>query len=129
MEVTMKKIITLVGFAMLLASPAFGQAADGGATTLSGQANVGRCDVNACGGYGSGNIIFPNNPSAAAAAGASSTMFLGAPSGAPSGAAGAFAYEPKPAPSTGQECAQRFKSYDPRSGTYLGRDGYRHACP
>jgi len=121
----MKKIMMITGFAMLLASPAFGQAADGGTTTLSGQANVGRCDINGCSGYGSGNIIFPNNPSAAAAAGAYGTMSLGAPSGA----AGAFAYEPKPAPSTGQECAQRFKSYDPRGGTYLGRDGYRHSCP
>lgn len=26
-------------------------------------------------------------------------------------------------------CMQRFRSYDPRSGTYLGNDGYRHACP
>jgi hypothetical protein len=26
-------------------------------------------------------------------------------------------------------CAQRFRSYDPQSGTYLGRDGRRHACP
>jgi hypothetical protein len=26
-------------------------------------------------------------------------------------------------------CARRFRSYDPRSGTYLGRDGYRHPCP
>lgn len=26
-------------------------------------------------------------------------------------------------------CMSRFKSYDPRSGTYLGYDGYRHACP
>lgn len=26
-------------------------------------------------------------------------------------------------------CAQRFRSYDPRSGTYLGYDGRRHACP
>jgi hypothetical protein len=26
-------------------------------------------------------------------------------------------------------CAQRFSSYDPRSGTYLGRDGRRHRCP
>jgi hypothetical protein len=28
-----------------------------------------------------------------------------------------------------QYCASRFRSYDPRSGTYLGYDGYRHACP
>jgi BA14K-like protein len=26
-------------------------------------------------------------------------------------------------------CAQRFRSYDPASGTYLGYDGIRHACP
>lgn len=26
-------------------------------------------------------------------------------------------------------CMQRFKSYDPRSGTYLGYDGLRHPCP
>ena len=28
-----------------------------------------------------------------------------------------------------QYCVQRFRSYDPRSGTYLGYDGYRHRCP
>ncbi len=26
-------------------------------------------------------------------------------------------------------CAQRFRSYDPASGTYLGFDGVRHPCP
>jgi BA14K-like protein len=26
-------------------------------------------------------------------------------------------------------CAQRFRSYDPASGTYLGVDGLRHPCP
>lgn len=26
-------------------------------------------------------------------------------------------------------CSQRFKSYDLRSGTYLGYDGDRHSCP
>jgi hypothetical protein len=26
-------------------------------------------------------------------------------------------------------CAQRYKSYDPASGTYLGVDGLRHPCP
>ena len=26
-------------------------------------------------------------------------------------------------------CSQRFRSYDPASGTYLGYDGYRHSCP
>jgi hypothetical protein len=26
-------------------------------------------------------------------------------------------------------CAQRYQSYDPASGTYLGYDGLRHPCP
>jgi hypothetical protein len=26
-------------------------------------------------------------------------------------------------------CMQRFRSYDPRSGTFLGNDGQRHPCP
>ena len=26
-------------------------------------------------------------------------------------------------------CAQRYRSYDPASGTYLGFDGLRHSCP
>ena len=26
-------------------------------------------------------------------------------------------------------CMQRFRSYDPASGTYLGYDGQRHPCP
>lgn len=26
-------------------------------------------------------------------------------------------------------CLQTYRSYDPRSGTYLGNDGYRHPCP
>jgi hypothetical protein len=28
-----------------------------------------------------------------------------------------------------QYCMQRFKSYDPARGTYLGYDGVRHPCP
>ena len=26
-------------------------------------------------------------------------------------------------------CTQRFRSYDPQSGTYMGNDGARHPCP
>jgi hypothetical protein len=26
-------------------------------------------------------------------------------------------------------CAQRFHSFDPATGTYIGRDGARHPCP
>jgi BA14K-like protein len=38
--------------------------------------------------------------------------------GAPVGGGNAVAY-----------CMQRFRSYDPSTGTYLGNDGYRHPCP
>ncbi|HZH11360.1 MAG TPA: BA14K family protein [Microvirga sp.] len=31
--------------------------------------------------------------------------------------------------STHAYCAQRYRSYDPASGTYLGYDGMRHPCP
>ena len=37
-----------------------------------------------------------------------------------------------PIPAGGDDegyCAQRYKSYDPASGTYLGYDGLRHPCP
>jgi hypothetical protein len=37
-----------------------------------------------------------------------------------------------PAPVGGDDvayCMQTYRSYDPRSGTYLGYDGYRHPCP
>src|SRR5690348_1963651 len=26
-------------------------------------------------------------------------------------------------------CAQRYRSYDPRTGTFVGLDGHRHPCP
>jgi hypothetical protein len=52
----------------------------------------------------------------------------------------AYAYAPGPSYSAapgpsysagGDEsyCRQRFRSYDPASGTYLGYDGLRHSCP
>jgi hypothetical protein len=56
----------------------------------------------------------------------------------------AYGYAPPPPPPPGYAaaapqaqaagdavayCRQRFKSYDMRSGTYLGTDGQRHACP
>jgi hypothetical protein len=39
-----------------------------------------------------------------------------------------YVYESAPVDAVGY-CMQRFRSYDPRSGTYLGNDGYRHPCP
>ena len=34
-----------------------------------------------------------------------------------------------PGPEAVAACARRFRSYDASSGTYLGNDGDRHACP
>lgn len=32
-------------------------------------------------------------------------------------------------PEGSASCAQRFHSFDPATGTYIGRDGARHPCP
>jgi hypothetical protein len=48
------------------------------------------------------------------------------------GAPGPYYSDPGAAPTGGDPvayCLSRFKSYDPRSGTYLGYDGLRHPCP
>jgi hypothetical protein len=43
---------------------------------------------------------------------------------------GAMAAAPEPGGDDGVAyCMQRFRSYDPQSGTYMGSDGYRHPCP
>jgi hypothetical protein len=39
-----------------------------------------------------------------------------------------YAYEAAPGDAVAY-CIRRFRSYDLRSGTYLGNDGYRHPCP
>ena len=48
----------------------------------------------------------------------------GPPAGAPPGYAGG-----PPAGDPVASCMQRFRSYDPKTGTYLGNDGQRHSCP
>jgi hypothetical protein len=50
----------------------------------------------------------------------------GPPAGA--GAPAAYAGGP-PAGDPVASCMQRFRSYDPKTGTYLGNDGQRHSCP
>ncbi len=45
-----------------------------------------------------------------------------------------YVYAPAPAPAYGGDddvayCMQRYRSYDPRSGTYLNNDGNRYPCP
>jgi len=42
---------------------------------------------------------------------------------------GAYAGRGYPDGDANAYCAQRYRSYDPASGTYLGYDGQRHPCP
>jgi hypothetical protein len=50
--------------------------------------------------------------------------YSGPPPSAPTGYAGG-----PPAGDPVASCMQRFRSYDPKTGTYLGNDGQRHSCP
>jgi hypothetical protein len=38
-------------------------------------------------------------------------------------------YAPPPPDDAVAYCMQRYRSYDPNSGTFLGNDGRRHPCP
>jgi hypothetical protein len=38
-------------------------------------------------------------------------------------------YAAGPGPGAEAYCEQRYRSYDPASGTFLGYDGMRHPCP
>lgn len=38
-------------------------------------------------------------------------------------------YYPPPYGGGAAECARRYRSYDPATGTFLGYDGVRHSCP
>ena len=56
-------------------------------------------------------------------------VVYGAPPPAAYGAPPPAAYGAPVAGDPAAYCAQRFKSYDPATGTYLGYDGVRHPCP
>jgi len=58
------------------------------------------------------------NGAGAAAAGAAFGLFLGAVIANEAQRQQAIEY-----------CAQRYRSFNPQSMTYLGRDGFRHPCP
>jgi hypothetical protein len=48
---------------------------------------------------------------------------------APPPGAGAYGPPPGEGGDPSRYCAQRYQSYDPASGTYIGNDGLRHPCP
>ena len=90
---------------------------------------------------GDRTILWPPSGGAAPGLGIAGALIGGAIIGAatqPYGYYGYPGYYPGPAyvvapPYVGGDavgyCLQRYRSYDPYSGTYLGFDGFRHPCP
>jgi hypothetical protein len=90
---------------MMMATPVFAQAAiqEPGAFAFA---------------YPNADVLNGGRPTPAAAAGAMAAV--------PHGSREAYASVDGSA--NGTTCAQRYRSYDPGSGTYLGYDGQRHSC-
>ncbi len=70
-------------------------------------------------GYRGGGYRGHNNNGAGLAIGLAAGAILG----------GAIAASSAQANQNAAYCAQRYRSYDPRSGTYLNVDGNRYRCP
>jgi hypothetical protein len=64
------------------------------------------------------DVLNGGRPTQAAAAGAMAAVPYGS----------GDAYASADGSANGSTCAQRYRSYDPGSGTYLGYDGQRHPC-
>jgi hypothetical protein len=88
--------------------------------------------VQVCPGYappppGGATPGYAGGPPAGAPPGYAGGPPAGAPpgyaGGPPAGAPPGYAGDPV------ASCMQRFRSYDPKTGTYLGNDGQRHSCP
>jgi BA14K-like protein len=75
-------------------------------------------------GNGAGYAYAPTYGQGYAAAPAYGPGYAAAPYGAPTDA-----YAAVPNGDGSSYCQQRFRSYDPSTGTYLGYDGLRHPCP
>jgi hypothetical protein len=76
--------------------------------------------VQVCPGYSGGPPGYAGGPPVGGPPGYAG----GPPAGGPPGYAGG-----PPAGDPIASCMQRFRSYDPKTGTYLGNDGQRHSCP
>lgn len=91
---------------MLIATPVFAQAA-----------------IQEPGAYAfyhpNADVLEPNRPWPGESYGATAAV--------PLGDSGPYAYMDA-SPSGSSSCAQRYRSYDPESGTYLGYDRNRHPC-
>ena len=82
------------------------------------------------GGWGWGPGAFVGGLAAGAIIGGAiaAPYYYGSPYYYPPGYAPVPAYAPPPGDAVSY-CMQRYRSYDPNSGTFLGKDGRRHPCP
>ena len=71
---------------------------------------------------------YAGGPAPGYAGGPSPGYAGGPPPGNAGGPSPGYAGGP-PAGDPVASCMQRFRSYDPKTGTYLGNDGQRHSCP
>jgi hypothetical protein len=88
--------------------------------------------------HGHGGDFWPGAVAGAVVGGAlASNYYYGGPYYGPGYSDDSYAYYDDDAPvaveaapdGDASYCAQRYRSYDPASGTYLGHDGRRHPCP
>lgn len=96
-----------------------------GSNAVDADRNPGIC----AGGYpGTGRLrILPSQRRRSGTQPAVAGRIDGATAAVPLGDSGPYAYMDA-SPSGSSSCAQRYRSYDPESGTYLGYDRNRHPC-
>lgn len=83
-------------------------------------------------GWGWGGGAFVGGLAAGAIIGGAiaAPYYYGYPGYYPPGYYGQPAYGPPPDGGDAEAyCMQRYRSYDPNTGTFLGKDGRRHPCP
>ena len=116
--------MTVVAAGLAVSAPAFAQRHHGG----HGGHHGGHW------GHHGGNWGYHGGWGGAAIGGFAAGALLGSALAAPRYNEPGYYYAPDvevyagPGPSTVAYCQQRYRSYDPASGTYLGYDGIRHPC-
>ena len=80
-------------------------------------------------GWGGGGAFVGGLAAGALLGGAIAAPYYGNPYYYGPGYPVAPAYAPPPEDDAVAYCMQRYRSYDPNSGTFLGNDGRRHPCP
>jgi len=133
--------VALAGGAVLSAAPVLA-APIGQPSAVASAATHITDQVRWRGGWGWGGAVVGGLAAGALIGGALASPYYYGPAyypaypyGAPAYYAPPAAYGPPPGygpPPQGDEetyCLQRYRSYDPNTGTFLGNDGRRHPCP